>query len=80
MAFHIRDPETDKLAREVAARKGIGITEAVREALKNDLRRNREDYDRLKAEVEAMQTPCDGPITGSQEDRAFLDDAWGERK
>lgn len=37
MAFHIRNPETDALARKVASAKGVGITEAVHQALRNEL-------------------------------------------
>ena len=33
MAFHIRDPETDRLARELARLQGGGITDAVKSAL-----------------------------------------------
>ena len=33
MAFHIRDPRTDKVVRQLAARKGVSMTEAVREAV-----------------------------------------------
>jgi antitoxin VapB len=39
MAFHIRNPETDALARRVAAIKKIGLTEAVHEALRHELER-----------------------------------------
>ena len=35
MAFHIRDPKTDQLVRELATKRGIGITEAVREPVEN---------------------------------------------
>jgi len=31
MAFHIRNPETDRLAREVARLKGIGLTAPIPE-------------------------------------------------
>lgn len=39
MAFHIRNPETDRLARKVASLKGTGLTEAVHTALENELAR-----------------------------------------
>ena len=39
MAFHIKNPETDALARKVAALKGIGLTEAVHAALLHELER-----------------------------------------
>ncbi|MCS3695064.1 antitoxin VapB [Bradyrhizobium elkanii] len=39
MAFHIKNPETDALARRVAALKKIGLTEAVHTALAHELER-----------------------------------------
>ncbi|MER9241215.1 type II toxin-antitoxin system VapB family antitoxin [Mesorhizobium sp. M0633] len=39
MAFHIKNPETDALARRVAALKRTGLTEAVHAALKHELER-----------------------------------------
>jgi len=39
VAFHIRNPETDALARKVAAVKGVGLAEAVHEALQHELER-----------------------------------------
>lgn len=39
MAFHIKNPETDALARKVAAVKRIGLTEAVHTALAHELER-----------------------------------------
>ncbi|MCB1533689.1 MAG: type II toxin-antitoxin system VapB family antitoxin [Rhodoblastus sp.] len=40
MPFHIKNPETDALARRVAALKGIGLTEAVHQALVHELERD----------------------------------------
>jgi antitoxin VapB len=39
MAFHIKNPETDALARRVAKLKKTTLTAAVHEALKNELKR-----------------------------------------
>mgnify|MGYP001116364129 CR=1 FL=1 len=39
MAFHIKNPETDTLARRVAALKKVGLTEAVHTALARELER-----------------------------------------
>jgi antitoxin VapB len=39
MAFHIKNPETDALARKVAALKKSGLTEAVHLALVHELER-----------------------------------------
>jgi len=41
MAFHIRNPETDRLAREVARLKRMGLTEAVHAALERELAHER---------------------------------------
>lgn len=42
MAISLKDPETDRLAREVAALTGETLTEAVRKALAERLRRERQ--------------------------------------
>ncbi|MEF2073103.1 type II toxin-antitoxin system VapB family antitoxin [Consotaella aegiceratis] len=41
MPFHIKNPETDALARRVASLKKIGLTEAVHIALEHELERER---------------------------------------
>jgi antitoxin VapB len=41
MALSIKDPEVDALARELAARTGVSITEAVLVALREQLARER---------------------------------------
>jgi antitoxin VapB len=41
MAFHISDPSTDAAVRKLAALKGKGLTETVREAVEAELRRER---------------------------------------
>jgi antitoxin VapB len=38
MAFHIRDPQTDRVVRELAAARGVTLTEAVRSACDEALR------------------------------------------
>ncbi len=39
MAFHIKNPDTDALARKVARVKGLSLTEAVHQALEREYRR-----------------------------------------
>jgi antitoxin VapB len=76
MAFHIRDPKTDALVRALATKRGIGLTDAVREAVENELRRERQKIpvmERLKPlfdEIDAM------PKTGLEADKAFYDSLW----
>ncbi|KAL5684466.1 hypothetical protein EMGR_003040, partial [Emarellia grisea] len=42
MALHIRDPEADRLVRMRAERKGIALTDALKLAVGNPLRRDAE--------------------------------------
>ena len=41
MAFHVRNQETERLARELARTAKLGLTEAVHLALSNELRRRK---------------------------------------
>jgi antitoxin VapB len=76
--LHIRDDETSRIVRELAARKGLSLTEAVKLAASNELRRTDEQtplWDRLapiRAEIRAW------PDTGSSADKAFYDELSGE--
>lgn len=78
MAFHVRDAKTDALVRELAAKRGVGLTEAIRQAVRNELLRERQKtplMERLKPlldELDAM------PRTGLEADKAFYDDLWGQ--
>ena len=73
MAFHVRDPKTDAVVRELAKRKGVGITEAILEAAQRELEREEKKlslWDRtadLRAEVASW------PKTGLEADKAFFD-------
>ena len=77
MPFHIRDPETDALVRELARRRGVGLTEAVREAVKRELSKDDEmplvdSIAKLRREVMANADP------DFQPDKAFYDWLSGE--
>lgn len=39
MAFSIKDPDTDRIVRDLAKRTGLGLTEAVKVAAENELKR-----------------------------------------
>jgi antitoxin VapB len=56
MVLHIRDPEADRLTRELAARTGQPITRVVVEALRDKLKREqaRTAFPRLKDEIMAI--------------------------
>jgi antitoxin VapB len=60
MALNIRNPETERLASEVARRTGETKTEAVTEALRERLARlrRRSSKSRLADELEAIADHC----------------------
>jgi antitoxin VapB len=57
MALSIKDPETERLARTLAARTGESITEATRRALEERLRRTGTEASKaaLLEDLEAIQ-------------------------
>jgi antitoxin VapB len=57
MALSIKDPETDRLARELARRTGESLTEAIKRALAERLRRvsGRASPSRLRDELRAIR-------------------------
>ncbi|MDP4021395.1 type II toxin-antitoxin system VapB family antitoxin [Methylobacterium sp. NEAU 140] len=73
MALHIRDAETDRLVRTLAARKGIPPTEAIKLAVRNELDRDAAPpglWERLKPLHERVAAR---PATGHTADKAFYD-------
>jgi antitoxin VapB len=79
MAFRIREERTDTVGRELASKRGIDLTEAVREVGENELARERKKIpprERLRPlydELDAMQR------TGSALDKAFHGARWGRK-
>lgn len=56
MAISIKDPETDRLARALAAATGQSLTEAIREALRDRLERETQRARRgITADVRRIQ-------------------------
>jgi antitoxin VapB len=77
MPFHIRDSETDALVRELARRRGVGITEAVKLAVRHELDREARSVplrDRLRKISESIAS---FPDTGAKADKAIFDDLSG---
>ncbi len=78
MPFHVRDPETDALVRELARRRGVGLTEAVKLAVGAELRRDA-DATPLRERVAALRRKVlSRPATGLEADKAFFDVLSGE--
>ena len=79
MPFHVRDPETDALVRELADKTKLGITEAVKLAATEAL----ETRDKARAEKLAnMRAVCaevaSWPRSGLKADKAFFDEISGD--
>ncbi len=74
MAFHIRDPRTDRAVRELAARKGVSMTEAVRGAVEGELSKLAEDKRPMLERIRDIQERVAAyPKTGLKADKAFFD-------
>jgi antitoxin VapB len=78
MAFHIRDPETDRLARELARLQGNGITGAVKSALETKLAEERRKVPLLERIRHLTDEIAAAPKTGLKADKAFFDWLSGE--
>lgn len=78
MPLSIRSEEVNRLAEELAARKSVTKTEAVRLALHNELRRVEAEtplWERLKPLREKIAAY---PDTGRKADKAFFDELGGD--
>ena len=78
MPIHVRDATTDRLVRSLAARSGVGLTEAIRNAVQHEL-------DRLEAavplseRVAAIRRRIAPRLRApEQTDKAFFDELSGD--
>lgn len=78
MAFHIRNPETDALARRVAALKKIGLTEAVHEALLKELEREQKKPSLVEISATFAQKlrAMGDPAKARPADKAYIDSLY----
>jgi antitoxin VapB len=78
MAFHVRDRETDALVRELARKRQVGLTEAVKLAVGAELQRDVTDTPMLER-IRAIQADVAGRArTGLRADKAFFDELSGD--
>ena len=73
MAFHVRDPETDTLVREVARLRGEGLTETIKSVFDAELQRQKAKiplYERLRPIIDEIAAL---PKSGLKADKAFFD-------
>jgi antitoxin VapB len=79
MAFHVRDKTTDTLVRKLADQRGVGLTEAVRQAVSAELDRQETDAgERLRRMREISDELARRPRTGLKADKAFFDEISGD--
>lgn len=78
MAFHIKNRETEALARKVAALKGEGLTQAVHTALAHELERELSKPSLVELGVaftRGLRLKA-GPRAGSPADKPFRDSLY----
>jgi antitoxin VapB len=78
MAFHVRDQETDTLVRQLAKEEGVGLTEAVKLAVRERLKTRENKVPLLDRIRRIQQEIARYPETGLKADKAFFDDLSGE--
>jgi antitoxin VapB len=78
MPFHIRDPETDALVRELARRDRVTLTEAVRETVRKELKSRDEKLSLWERTADIRARLNAHPDTGFKADKPFYDDLWGQ--
>lgn len=83
MALNLRNRETERLVREYARRRGLGLTEAVHEAVENALKDDgsaeKTAGESLRERLQPLFDRLDRyPRTGEKADKAFFDDMWGQ--
>jgi antitoxin VapB len=78
MALHVRDPEADALVRALARRSGMGITEAIKVAVREKIERDERAkpmFERIKAIQDEIAR---WPDTGLKANKAFFDELSGD--
>ncbi|GLS46422.1 type II toxin-antitoxin system VapB family antitoxin [Methylobacterium brachythecii] len=73
MALHIRDKQADRLVRELAARRGIPLTEAVAAAAREALERDEKTPDLWERLQPLLDRVAARGSTGLEADKAFYD-------
>lgn len=78
MAIHVRDAGTDLLVRRLAARSGVGLTEAIRTAVENELQRI-EAATPLHERVAALRRRIAPRMRAAEQtDKEFFDELSGD--
>lgn len=81
MAINLRNSKTEALVRELARRRGIGLTEAVHEAVEEAVQRaaGKAPGESLRERLQPLFERLERyPRTGQKADKAFFDEMWGQ--
>ena len=74
MAFHVRDAEADTLVRAFARERSVGLTEAIKLAVREAQDARAADRARMEAAIREIQDEVAAwPNTGLVADKAFYD-------
>lgn len=80
MALHIKDDNATAAVRELAAARGVSLTDAVRAACEEALARDRRARPVAERLAEVHARVKSAKPTGQKADKAFFDEEWGERQ
>ena len=79
MPFHVRDPEADALVRSYAEEKRVGITDAIKLAVRRAREADNKARDEKLARMRAISDRIAAlPDTGLKADKAFFDELSGD--
>lgn len=78
MAFHVRDRQTDALVRELARKRQVGLTDAIKMAVGAELRREVEATPMLERIRAIRSEVAKRKRTGLKADKAFFDELSGD--
>jgi antitoxin VapB len=81
MAIHVQDQEADRLLRDFARRRGIGITQAIKTAVQEATRHEKLGGEALRRKIAPLIREVRANLKqpfSIEEDKAFMDEMWGE--
>ena len=82
MAIHVQDKEADRMLRDFARRRGVGITEAIKVAVRDAEKSEKKSVEDMRRRVEPILAQVRAARNGApfsmEDDKAFMDEMWGE--
>lgn len=83
MAIHVQDAEADRLIRDFAKRRGLGITEALKTAVREATRAEQTSVEDALRKLEPTLARIRSLNTqgfDEAEEKSFMDQMWGDPK